>query len=125
MCCKRRYIYEAVISSSSGSILYLRVSTTGQVRTDLDPEGISLPAQRTACQRLAAERRLPVIAEYIEGGRSGRDIAHRPVLRQLLQRIDDRQDVSHVIVYDLSRLALQCFMICQRHIWLTVGYGRT
>ena len=31
------------------ALLYLRVSTPGQVNTDYDPEGISIPAQRAAC----------------------------------------------------------------------------
>ena len=35
------------------AVLYLRVSTASQVQTDYDPEGISIPAQRLACQRKA------------------------------------------------------------------------
>ena len=31
------------------AVLYLRVSTPSQVKTDYNPEGISLPAQREAC----------------------------------------------------------------------------
>lgn len=32
------------------AVLYLRVSSKRQVSTDFDPEGISLPAQRLACE---------------------------------------------------------------------------
>jgi hypothetical protein len=32
------------------AVLYLRVSTVSQVQTDYDPEGISIPAQRVACE---------------------------------------------------------------------------
>src|SRR5437762_3048641 len=35
------------------AVLYLRVSTPSQVKTDYDPEGISIPAQREACMRKA------------------------------------------------------------------------
>ena len=37
------------------AVLYLRVSTPSQVKTDYDPEGISIPAQRKACLRKAAQ----------------------------------------------------------------------
>ncbi|ROZ61540.1 hypothetical protein EDL96_13130 [Kocuria soli] len=37
----------------SRAVIYLRVSSKGQVNTDYDPEGISIPAQRTSCERKA------------------------------------------------------------------------
>ncbi|MGY2062054.1 hypothetical protein ACW9HQ_44855, partial [Nocardia gipuzkoensis] len=47
-------LYEGVTVVSSDeappgtrALLYLRVSTPGQVNKDFDPEGISLPAQRS------------------------------------------------------------------------------
>ena len=56
------------------AVLYLRVSTTSQVQTDYDPEGISIPAQRLACQRKAEQMGLTVIADYVEPGRSATTI---------------------------------------------------
>ena len=35
------------------AVSYLRVSTTAQVNTDYDPEGISIPAQRRAVETKA------------------------------------------------------------------------
>jgi site-specific DNA recombinase len=61
------------------AVLYLRVSSRGQVDTDYDPEGISLPAQREAGTRRAAELGADVVGEYVEPeddgphqGRTGR-----------------------------------------------------
>lgn len=48
------------------AVLYLRVSTPSQVNTDYDPEGISIPAQREACLRKAAQLGLEVVETYIE-----------------------------------------------------------
>ena len=48
------------------AVLYLRVSTRGQVNTDYDPEGISIPAQRVSCRRKAEQLGLTVVDEYVE-----------------------------------------------------------
>lgn len=82
----------------------MRVSTTRQLRSDVGPEGLSIPTQRDACQRTAQQHGLTVADEYVEPGRSGTSIAARPELQRLLERAEG-SDVSHVIVYDLSRLA--------------------
>jgi DNA invertase Pin-like site-specific DNA recombinase len=87
------------------AVLYLRVSTPGQVRTDYDPEGISLPAQRKACQRKAEQLGLAVVGEYVEAGVSGRGTEHRLEFQKMLARIKTAKDVDHVIVHKLSRLA--------------------
>ena len=89
----------------TGAVIYLRVSTTGQVQTDYDPEGISLPAQRKACLRKAEQLGLDVIDEYLEPGSSGREMTRRVEFQKMLTRIKTEKDVSHVIIYKLSRLA--------------------
>jgi DNA invertase Pin-like site-specific DNA recombinase len=86
------------------AVLYLRVSTTAQVETDYDPEGISIPAQRAACRRKAEQMGVLVVDEYVEPGRSATTIDKRPVFQQMLDRIKSEQDVDYVIVYNLSRL---------------------
>jgi len=85
----------------------LRVSTLAQVNTDYDPEGISLPAQRKACQRKAAEMgvSLSLDDEYIEPGVSGRDAKKRRVFQQMIERIKRDRDIKYVFVYSLSRFA--------------------
>ena len=85
------------------AVLYLRVSTASQVQTDYDPEGISIPAQRVACERKAEQMGLTVVGEYVEPGRSATTIAKRPVFQQMLERIKHERDVDYVIVYNLSR----------------------
>lgn len=43
----------ATASAVKRTVIYLRVSSAGQVNTDYDPEGLSIPAQREACKRYA------------------------------------------------------------------------
>jgi site-specific DNA recombinase len=86
-------------------VLYLRVSTASQVKTDCyDPEGISIPAQRLACQRKAEQIGLTVVDEYVEPGLSATTIGKRPVFQEMLARIKQDRDVDYVVVYNLSRL---------------------
>jgi DNA invertase Pin-like site-specific DNA recombinase len=84
--------------------LYLRVSTSSQVQTDYDPEGISIPAQRLVCQRKAEQMGAVVVGEYVEPGRSATTIEKRPAFQQMLDRIKHEHDADYVIVYNLSRL---------------------
>lgn len=86
------------------AVLYLRVSTVGQVQTDYDPEGISIPAQRQACKRKAEQMGVNVLDEYVEPGRSATTIDRRPVFQAMLERLKAERDVDYVIVYNLSRL---------------------
>ncbi|MBS4751828.1 recombinase family protein [Nocardioides sp. zg-ZUI104] len=58
-------------------MLYLRVSSAGQVNTDYDPEGISIPAQRRRCVEKAREHGMEIVDEYVEPGKSATAIAKR------------------------------------------------
>jgi hypothetical protein len=58
-------------TAAKRAVIYLRVSSLGQVNTDYNPEGISIPAQRLACRRKADELGITVLA-----GRTVR--RHRP-----------------------------------------------
>jgi DNA invertase Pin-like site-specific DNA recombinase len=86
------------------AVTYLRVSSTAQVKTDYDPEGISIPAQRDACQRKAAQMGVEIVEEYVEPGRSGRRMDQRPSFQSMLERIQQSRDIDYVIVYKLSRM---------------------
>lgn len=86
------------------AVVYLRVSSRGQVDTDYDPEGNSIPAQRKACAQLAERMGLTVVDEYVEPGKSGRSIDGRPAFRKMMGRIRNQHDVDYVIVYMRSRL---------------------
>jgi DNA invertase Pin-like site-specific DNA recombinase len=83
--------------------MYLRVSTVSQVTTDYDPEGISIPAQRAACQRKAEQLGIEIVEEYVEPGRSGTSMKSRPAFQSMLKRIKTQRDVDAVIVYKLTR----------------------
>jgi hypothetical protein len=86
------------------AVLYLRVSSPSQVNTDYDPEGISIPAQRKACLRKAAQLGARVVEEYIEPGRTATSMDKRVAVQVMLERIRTDRDVSYVIVHKLSRM---------------------
>ena len=95
---------EASAERKKAAIL-LRVSSPGQVRTDYDPEGLSLPAQRTACEGKAKAVGADPVLEYIEPGVSGGDLVKRKVFRQMIEDIRERGDIDYVIVWSVSRWA--------------------
>jgi site-specific DNA recombinase len=84
--------------------LYLRVSSPGQVNTDYDPEGISIPAQRTACVRKAEQLGLDIVAEYVEPGLTATSMDKRVAFQELLTRMREQRDIDYVVVYKLSRM---------------------
>jgi site-specific DNA recombinase len=85
--------------------ILLRVSSRGQVETDYDPEGLSLPAQRTECERKAAAVGADPVLEYVEPGVSGGLLVKRKVFRQMIADIRERGDIDYVIVWSVSRWA--------------------
>lgn len=87
------------------AVLYLRVSSMGQVNTDYDPEGISIPAQRVASQKKAEQLGLTVIDEYVEPGKSGTSMVNRIAFQQMLERVRHIKDIDYIIVHKLSRLS--------------------
>lgn len=87
------------------AVLYLRVSSAGQVNTDYDPEGLSIPAQRLACERkLAQMGDVEIVGEYVEPGRSGTNVEGRPAFQEMMQRLKADRDIDYVVVYKVSRL---------------------
>lgn len=85
------------------AILYLRVSTARQATKNGEAEGYSIPAQRAACGRKAADLAAEVVEEYVDAGASARS-ADRPGLQALLARVAVG-DLDYVIVHKLDRLA--------------------
>ena len=74
------------------------------LNTDYDPEGISLPPQRTARAKRAAELGAAIVGEYVEPGRSATTIEGRPKVAEMMARIKAERDVDYVIVYARSRM---------------------
>jgi DNA invertase Pin-like site-specific DNA recombinase len=83
----------------------LRVSTVGQVNTDFNPEGISLPAQRKANERRAEAMNVAIVEEFVEPGVSGRRMDKRPEIQKLITYLNAHRNIKYVFVYALSRLA--------------------
>src|SRR5690349_2417879 len=86
------------------AVVYLRVSTTKQAETDFDPDGLSLPAQREACQRKAEELGADVVDTYMDRGESAKT-ADRPQFQAMVQRIRRARDVDYVILDKVNRFA--------------------
>lgn len=85
------------------AVLYLRVSSAGQMNKAVDPEGYSIPGQREACQRYAERLGTKIIGEFVEYGQSATTV-RRGALQRLLAELPKLQP-TYVIVYDLSRVA--------------------
>lgn len=85
------------------AVSYLRVSTREQAERGGTTEGFSIPAQREANQRKAAELRARVVREFVDAGESARS-ADRDGLREMLAFIAATR-VTFCIVHKLDRLA--------------------
>jgi site-specific DNA recombinase len=96
-----------VAPATATAVIYLRVSSQGQVKTAHDPEGYSIPSQRAAALRHAASLDAEVVAEFVELGRTG-TTTRRDALQQLLAELPKLKP-TYVIIYDLSRLARDDF----------------
>ncbi len=86
------------------AVIYLRVSTSEQVKTDFDADGLSIRAQREACGRMADQLGAAVVDEYVDRGESAKSAA-RPALQEMLKRLRAEADVDYVIVHKVDRLA--------------------
>ncbi|MFZ0664666.1 MAG: recombinase family protein, partial [Acidimicrobiales bacterium] len=86
------------------AVIYLRVSTAGQVNTNRDGEGFSIPAQREACMRRIEDLGAVFVEEYIDAGESARS-ADRPQLQAMLERLTTERDIDFVVVHKVDRLA--------------------
>jgi site-specific DNA recombinase len=93
--------------TGTDAIGYLRVSSISQVKTDYDPEGLSIGTQRTACKLRAKEVGATYLdeAEFIDPGRSARSITKREEFLAMIEYIKAHPNVGYVIVYALSRFA--------------------
>jgi site-specific DNA recombinase len=88
------------------AIIALRVSAQSQLNKAIDPEGYSIPNQREACERYCehALGGVEVIDEVVEPGVSAKDIAKRPHVRELIEKVD-RLSPDFIVYFDLSRSA--------------------
>ena len=94
----------AETARTARAVLYLRVSTAKQAKTDLDPEGLSLPAQRESCLRKAEEMGAEVVEEYVDRGESAKTV-DRPAFRKMVSRVQTDRDIDYVILDKINRFA--------------------
>ena len=85
------------------AVSYLRVSTKEQAEKGGTDEGYSIPAQREANRRKAAQLGATVIEEFVDAGESARK-ADRPELMRMIQYVTEHQ-VNYCIVHKVDRLA--------------------
>lgn len=78
--------------------IYTRVST------ELQLDGYSLEAQKERLRSEAKHRKMQVVGEYSDEGKSGKNVAGRPAFKQMLADIKaGKDDVDYVLVFKLSR----------------------
>ncbi|GAA4536594.1 hypothetical protein GCM10023192_34890 [Amycolatopsis samaneae] len=100
----RRVAKQAVGERRKRAVLYLRVSTPGQVNTDYNPEGISIPAQRQAGKRKADSLDADIVREFVEPGRTATSIDKRPTFQEMVAWVKAQKDIDYVIVYHFNRV---------------------
>ena len=89
----------------SDYVAYLRVSSSGQVNTDYNPEGISIPAQRNKVHERGRELGSQKAAEFVDPGKSAKSIDQRTEFQEMIAYLREHPNVRYVIVYMLSRFA--------------------
>ena len=94
----------AADQATQRAVIYLRVSTTEQAHGADSAEGYSIPAQREACTRKAADLDAAVVAEFADRGESAKTTA-RPALQAMLALLAEHKDIDYVIVHKVDRLA--------------------
>ncbi len=88
------------------TLIYLRVSTKGQLGTalDIDPKGLSIATQQSECvSKTEAIGGELVHAPFIEGGFSAKDVEHRPAFKEMLAYIHAHPGIKYVITYNRAR----------------------
>lgn len=90
--------------------IYARVSTTKQAN-----EGFSIAAQLAKCRRLAEEKDIRVVGEYVDEGISGTNFKRKELcrMRQIIRPNE------FIITYSLSRLGRRAIDTCQLYDEMT------
>jgi site-specific DNA recombinase len=86
------------------AVIYLRVSSDQQVDRGYGDEGYSIPAQRDACQRKAADLGAVVVREYVDLAKTAKT-RNRPRFMAMIADIESDRDIDFVIVHKLNRFA--------------------
>jgi site-specific DNA recombinase len=84
------------------AIIGLRVSSPSQVNKAINPEGYSIPVQRESTERYCQQMGANIVREFIEPGVSAKDMADRPIIKELLAALDELKP-DLLVFHDLSR----------------------
>ena len=84
------------------AVAYLRVSTPGQVNTDYDPEGLSIPSQRVAVDQKANQLQADIVREFVEPGKTATSIDKRSAFPEMLAWVKAQGDIDYIIVYHFN-----------------------
>ena len=87
------------------AVLYLRVSSRGQLETDFGADGLSIPAQEEAGRAKADDLDAEVVRVFIDRAETGTKIENRKDLIELLRFLRQDGNVDYVIVPKLDRFA--------------------
>ena len=79
--------------------IYIRVSTEEQAK-----QGFSLAGQEEALKNYCAAMGYEIYKVYRDGGKSAKDMVHRPAMQELLQDVEKRK-VSAIMIYKLDRFS--------------------
>jgi len=86
------------------AVIYLRVSTPRQARTDVGSDGFSLETQRAKAYAEAAKLDAYVLDEYLDT-ETGTNTTGRRQLQAMLTRLEAQRDIDYVIIFKLDRFA--------------------
>jgi site-specific DNA recombinase len=109
-----------IVTVAARAFAYLRVSSDSQVRTDYDPDGLSITAQREATIDKAGQLDADIVGEFSDPGKSAYvDLHKRTGFLAMLDELKERNEhditrVDYVIVWSLSRWARN-----QKDYWQT------
>jgi site-specific DNA recombinase len=95
---------DAPSNGAMRAVIYLRVSSDQQVDRGYGDEGYSIPAQREACERKAADLGAVVVREYVDLAKTAKT-RNRPRFMAMVDDIERDRDVDFVIVHKLNRFA--------------------
>jgi site-specific DNA recombinase len=95
---------DAQPNDTKKAVIYLRVSSDLQVERGFGDEGYSIPAQREACERKAADLGAVVVCCYVDLAKSAKT-CNRPRFTEMIADIERDRNVDYVIVHKLNRFA--------------------
>ncbi len=96
---RKRFTFRSGIKG----VKYLRVSSPGQMQTEYDGEGMSLPAQRRKCEEKAARDGLELVAEFLDPGVTATSTEKRKRYQDMVEQLKNDPDIAFVMVYSTSR----------------------